>query len=780
MSDSEPRRRETIDSIDRVAERHFYDYLGVVLRRIYAAIAAFVVVSGLYIYGNVYAKVSIYEAQAMLRVKRPEGKAGSIQFFSLSFSDIPAEIQVIKSRLLATRVVERLGMHWEALPGPNQPKFKFEQLRTPRELKELLFELTSPTTFMVRNAEGTKLTSGKVGEVVTEGPFQIHVTEASGEPGQVLRLRAGSPEKKADLIRRGLAVTETQARSNVLRLLFRSPNRALAARVPNEFAQVYIDWCIEQQSEEAGLSLDFIEKTLDETRRSLDIAEGGFRAFQAEKGVLSVDAAAQGKVTVIAENEQEREARVLARRQLSVARASLELAMKEGSRSPAGPAGHPIADRIAAQLGEAEFELETKSAELLPTHPDLKALRDKKSTLQRQLLRAYEDEDTLLGDQIAAFDARLKALRGELKLLPEAEREFIRLSREAKYIGDTYTFLLQKREEAKIAKAATVSRVNLLELAVPPTVPVSPDKPKGVVTGLLIALVVAIGFAFLVDYLDDSVRDPERVSKDLDLPLLGMVPWFPRQKGTESPLVSVADPTSISSEAFRTIRTNVQFAGLGGASKLLVVTSPLPNEGKSTIAANLAVAFARTGNKVLLVGCDLRKPTLHELFPLPRSPGLSEVLVSAAQIEAAIRPSGIEHLDVLLAGTTPPNPLELLESPRAQELFTAFRQTYDTIILDAPPVLPVADATVLCKVSDLVLLVLGVGLSPRKATERMAENLRRAGARLAGYVFNDPRKRFQSLGQRYGYRGYAYGYYYYASSYGPAPQKKPEAPPKHG
>jgi tyrosine-protein kinase Etk/Wzc len=355
------------------------------------------------------------------------------------------------------------------------------------------------------------------------------------------------------------------------------------------------------------------------------------------------------------------------------------------------------------------------------------------------------------------------------------------LTRRSTVNADIYIFMLQKHEEARLARAATISSVNIIDPSIVPDRPIKPQKAKNLLLGLIVGCMAGIGLAFLLEYLDDSIKDGELAKREVGLPLLSVIPYigFDRKSKTDMALaepnsnrrvlIAQFKPKSAAAEAFRSLRTALHFSSLGREKKVLLVTSAFPSEGKTTISGNLAVTLAQTGNRVLLVGCDLRKPTLQDMFGNKDSLGLTDVLVGDAKVEDVITPTGLFQLDFLPSGGVPPNPAELLDSPQMKNLIKDLRHQYDIILLDAPPVLAVTDAMILTSLAEQVVWVLQVGGVSIKAARRVKEIMDGIKAPLVGFVLNDKNQegqgyygnygRYGTYG-RYGY-GYGYGYGYY-------------------
>lgn len=246
----------------------------------------------------------------------------------------------------------------------------------------------------------------------------------------------------------------------------------------------------------------------------------------------------------------------------------------------------------------------------------------------------------------------------------------------------------------------------------------------------------SIGLAFFFEYLDNRVKTPDEIKAYLGLPFLGMVPQVSsKEMRGEVPLVMNGVPPPFA-EAFRTIRTNVLFSSAEDGCRMLVVTSTGPGEGKTVTASNLAVGLAQAGQRVLLVDADLRHPDVHGLFGQKAEPGLSNLLVGSAKASEAVRKTSVSGLWILPAGRVPPNPTELLGSPRFKEFLGTLGDHFDWVLLDTPPVLVAADASVVAHVATGVLFVVGADMPARPAAQSALEQLQAARARLVGAVLN--------------------------------------------
>ena len=371
-------------------------------------------------------------------------------------------------------------------------------------------------------------------------------------------------------------------------------------------------------------------------------------------------------------------------------------------------------------------------------------------------------------EESADIESALVPLRARAA---ELQRQLDELTAENGRTATTDPVLINRRQSLSNDLEAVQSQIDNLELAkqarsggarilVPAETPVSPIKPaprRTAAVALVVGLILGVGLAFLREYLDDSIKDKDDVERALPgLSVLGLIPAIKDWKDAQRPMiVSATDPKSPAAEAYRSLRTSIQFLGLDRPMRVIQVTSPASTEGKTTTLANLGVTLAQAGQRVVLVDCDLRRPRLHEFFGLDNEVGFTSVLLGDAPLSAALKAApGMERVAVMTAGPLPPNPSELLASPRATEVLTSLQGAADIVLVDSPPMLPVTDAAVLSSRVDGMILVANARKTTGKNLERAYELLRQVEAPLIGAVLNGTR----SDGGEYHYH-YAYTYY---------------------
>lgn len=361
--------------------------------------------------------------------------------------------------------------------------------------------------------------------------------------------------------------------------------------------------------------------------------------------------------------------------------------------------------------------------------------------------------------QIGAADARIDLLDQELTRAVAARREQVRLSQSDERQTLLAQLVDQRSQLSQLEAAANVERggAQLLSPAKVPGVAFDPNIKRSGVLALVLGMMLGVALTLLLDYLDNRVRGEEdlrRVSGNLAV--VGLVPTLPGWRNRKAThVISVEEPTSSVAEAYRALRTSIQFLGLDRALRTLQITSPVSGEGKTTTVVNLAVALARAGQRVVLVDCDLRRPRVHQFLGLDPAIGFTSVLLGDATLSDALQVvPDIDGLRVLPAGPVPPNPSELLSGRRTIEILATLQADADVVLIDSPPVLPVSDATALSTRVDGTLMVVNANSTTRKQLVRSLELLRQVEAVVVGIVLN------RASSKRWGYDAYGYRYGY--------------------
>ncbi|GAB2683776.1 tyrosine-protein kinase domain-containing protein [Thalassiella azotivora] len=323
-------------------------------------------------------------------------------------------------------------------------------------------------------------------------------------------------------------------------------------------------------------------------------------------------------------------------------------------------------------------------------------------------------------------------------------------ARVANAVGASFTAVVAELEQPS-AEGGSPVRISTIEPATAPERPASPNVPRNLGLGLVLGLVLGVGAALLRETLDTSVVDEDDVSALTEASVLGGIAFDPDVP--KRPLVVQGDPGEIRSEAFRQIRTNLQFIDAADHPRAIVVTSSIPGEGKTSTAVNLAITMAAAGSRICLVEGDLRRPKVSDYMGMERAAGLTTVLIGQADLADVLQPWGDGNLQVLAAGQLPPNPSELLGSAAMERLIGQLTASFDVVLIDAPPLLPVTDAAVLSKLADGALLIVGSQRIHRDQLTRALSHLENVDARLLGVVLNLLPAKRRAAGYYYGYAG---------------------------
>lgn len=363
--------------------------------------------------------------------------------------------------------------------------------------------------------------------------------------------------------------------------------------------------------------------------------------------------------------------------------------------------------------------------------------------LQNQALQAsrYAASKENLQRELAAIQAEMEKTRAQLDALgdpstPESLAERQRLEALLAQYRSSYATLLQSYEDVRLAEARTTDNVYIAEAATPNPSPVAPRTELNTLLAAILGAMLATGLVIALEALDDSVKSGEQATRVTRLPVIGAVGII-KGRNRAGKLITVQNPRSPVAESFRLLRTNIEFAEINAPVRTLMVTSSGPEEGKSTTAANLAIALAHAGKRVILVDADLRRPSLHRFFRKANTRGLTTALLTPRRsVTASLVDSDVPGLKLMFSGPLPPNPAELLGSERMKELLEALQTHADIIVLDTPPFLALADTHLLARMCDAAVIVVDVGRTKVQALETAVEQLRQSGVRILGLVLN--------------------------------------------
>lgn len=565
-----------------------------------------------------------------------------------------------------------------------------------------------------------------------------------------------------------------ESRVSLIKIEDSDPTRA--ALLANEVAQAYIDEVLSQKlklTENASKWLDERRDSLSDSARASELA-----LFNYRKGADMLSASIDDRASMVSQKLQATSS-ALTEVQLKIAGYKARVSAIRAVQATQGAEDRLWAEALPAarenqmltKYKDRVITLRVECTDLatryLDDHPKLLECREKQATAEKEFARelsnlvvsteaelkeAQEKEKNLK----SLFDqARVEAFEVEKKKL-----ELDQLKSEADSDKRQYDVVFKRLKDIELSGMLRTSNVRVLDAARPVMAPIRPNVPQGVLMGVIAGLVLGLGLALLLELLDSSVTSQLDVEERLGLTFLGFLPSIPETEKGSRDLHIHREPKSLIAECTRAIRTNLLFMSPDRPFKRVIVTSSGPQEGKSTTAINLGIAMAQSGNRVLVVDTDMRRPRLHKAFGVSNELGVSSVVVGEGKLEDAIKTTDVPGLFVMPCGPVPPNPAELLHTQAFGDILNKLGERFDRVILDTPPVGAVADAVVLSTQVDGVVVVLKAGQTNRDLAKRTVRALRDVKANIYGAVLNDVNLESSKYGDYY----YGYSYRYYGDS----------------
>ncbi|HEX2719088.1 MAG TPA: polysaccharide biosynthesis tyrosine autokinase [Gemmatimonadaceae bacterium] len=742
-----------------------------ILRRRWAvvlAIFALVVAVGAW---RTWRQPHIYQASATVRFQQAQppmsgmGAATPARIYGID--PLQSEQMLIRSKSVAELAAAQIGFRLQLL-APNRMRgaiFGDSLPMIDANARNGEYRLTfAPDGYELRQA-GAVLGRARYGDRLNAAGISLVVPERPALREDLASFLIIPLSNAADQLRAGL-FTRVIPQTDVVEITYQGPDPVVVRDAANSVAAAYAEFSSDLQTTQARTKTRFIERSLAERRLELESAQQRLQGFKERNQTPDVPS----EMTALAENiqhlESERRSAIVEQNtyQQLLGKLSQADTVDQDLRRLAGTDAI-TKNSYVASLYTRWFDLLKSREEMMatgrgPSHPDVQA-QDKliartKGDLQ-EASRLYLDG---IASRLKSFDQTIAELRHQSERFPPLESEQARLTADVRTIQTTYDNLQREYQMAKIAESADGATVRLVDKAQLPTFAISPNRRRAVQFAMILGLLLGIAAAVGLEKIDDSVKSSDELPNRFQLPVLGQIPAIRaagREEGTPlSRLVTHVDPRSVVAEAYRSLRTNIAFSRAQARIRTLVLTSPGPADGKSTTVANLAITFAQQGQKTLLVDADLRRAVLDKTFGVPRTPGLTEVVVGVAALDDAVHPTSVENLFVMGSGQLPPNPSELLGSVGMRDVLDAARERFDVILFDSPPLLAVTDAAVLSTMVEGSILVVRMGSTSREAVRRAAAHLRAVNSRVLGAVLNDIDLNAGSYYGGYGYYAYAY------------------------
>jgi len=670
----------------------------------------------------------IYRASTVLQIERESTKV--MEFEEIKANDsrgadfYQTQYELLKSRSLAERVVEQLGLVRQ--PNPTARKDK--------SLIEWFFELLD----------------GSQSQATVSS---LAMKEVSLDEIRISQARA---------LLSGLVV-EPVRNSRLVRVSFDSPDPQKAALVANAIAQNFINLNMERKFEATSYAKSFLEDRISQVKERLEQTEKAMLEYARDNGIVNLGGTIGG-TTVSRNLEGFNEALSAAKQE----RIKAESLYRQLQSTYSGDLPQLLESSIIKSLRENKVKLESEYQDKLstyrPGHPSMLELNARILEIDTQIIK----ERKVISESIrASYEAvkahefmiseQFNAAKADVIQLQTSEIQYNILKREADTNRTLYDGLLQRYRELGVVGTVGNNNITVVDRAEVPKAYYKPNLELNLLIALLIGLAGGIGLAFLFEHLDDSFKRAKDIEDLLGLPVFGLIPDSEEMKnGATIVDVSLDNPKASIVEAYRSVRTALQFSGENGAPKVMAISSSEKGESKTTSSVALGIQFAQFGSRVLIIDADLRNPTLHKVFGGSNQLGLTNVLAGGESPVEVTNNTPVSNLYFMASGPLPPNPAELLSGHKMLELIELARTKFDYVIIDSPPILGLADVIVIAKLADAVLLQIRSGSTHRAAVQQALKRLANVRIRPLGCILTRVRHNMNGYGYEYDYY-YSYG-----------------------
>jgi polysaccharide biosynthesis transport protein len=720
--------------LETVPEVHLLDRLAVVFKHLRLIAAVFAIVVSLAMLES-YSATPLYRSQARIVIQDERSTAiGTLNSNDPAYWQDPepyfnTQYRILQSRGLARRVIK-------LIPPP---------------------PVTLPTAF----ARTVALPRQLVNRWRAQPPSESEAPPKDETAGESAAIGA---------FLGGLEIAPVKG-TRLVEIIYSSPDPAYAALAANTVAQEYVQQNLDSKLQNTNSTLDWLKGELDKQRQKVEAAERATANYQEGQNAMSLD----DRQNIVIDRLKSLNDAVTKAKTTRLQKEALHRQIGDLTPDSAGVDTFPglaqnttiqeIRQQLAQLTGEKARLLQTRTA----NHPDVAKVN---AAIESANVRLRSETGKVLDSIGNDYRTALAEERSLSASLEEQKRQAIDLNRkninysilqrEAEGERHVYNALLQQEKEMRVISNSRANNVQLMDAAEVPGGPYTPNHGRDWLMALVLGLALGVAFAYTIEYLDDTLKIPDDITRRLKLPLLGLVPAV---SGSRVPMLLNPVPHDFG-EAFRSLRTSLVFTNGTDGNRMIAVTSSQPLEGKTTTACNLAVALALGGARVMLIDADMRRPGLHRTMGLRNDVGLSHVLTGQGRIRDAVQRTSDPNLYVMTAGRTPPNPSELLSSARMKHLIANLKTSpFDWVIIDTPPVLAVTDAVIVAPYVAGLVFVVGSEMTRRAHAERAIEMIQSGKPNIIGAVLN----RVDLNRNKYYYSRY-YGYHYknYYGSEAPA------------
>ncbi len=706
-------------------------YWYVILKRMWTIVLVFVVVFTL-VAVYTFKQPRVYEARASLIIdlSTPQVLGQEVQqVVELSAADywnsdqyFETQYAIIKSRMVAEKVVEKLGL------ADDLVFLGLDKVEDEQELAERL-KAIDPVDHLVML---TEIDPALQSRIVT------------------IKVRHNDPE--------------------------------MASKLTNAIAEAYQLQNIERSKESTYGAYDWLTTQYQEIKDKLEASDQALYDFKRTNNMLSTSLADRQNITSQRLLDLNAQLTRVQTERITVGAEVAEINKLRGGARTSAPITQVIDNPLIQSLRTKHTELRTREAELggryLDQHPEVVAVRKQIALVEaeldkevRNILDSSQKRLSMVQSTEGQLTGEIVHLKDEALELNQKELEYTRLEREKETNARLYDLVMKRLKETDISRLLQNNNIRLLDRALVPESPVMPRVPLNLLIGVVLGLVAGVALAFLREVLDNTVKTQEDIEQLLGMTFLGVIPTIKEvkagpDKGQLLPEGELRDlhvhefPKSSVAECCRTIRTNILFMSPGKQMNRLLVTSAGPREGKTVTAVNIATVISQSNSRVLVVDTDMRRPRVHRIFGMQNDVGLSNLIIGEIDYDGAIKRTPVPNLDVLLCGPIPPNPAELMHTDRFHDILRDLDARYDWVIFDSPPTIAVTDSMILSNLVDGVLLVVKGGQTTKELVRRAKDKLAGVNAPILGCILNDVDLGDRQYGNYYYYYYRRYGQYY--------------------
>ncbi len=714
-------------------EVHLRDYLDVIFRRKWL-IVSFLMLTFISTLILTLASPKIYKASSSIEISPQNQKI--TKFEEVMGTEVrvqefyQTQVDLLQNSALAWRVIEKLDLTenpivLETLYGNENPNV----------ISIIKGWFKNFIKTLITSSEEAKKTQSDIPEEVIKQQNLLEFVENNLEV---------SPKRNSMLIS----------------ISFTSPDRYLSQNVVNGFAEEFVRWNMDKKLEASRLARDFLMKQIDRAKIHLEKAEEDLNKFGKQAGIVSLD---------VKLNSIYRQLEAL---NSALAEAEADLIGKESVYNQAvldGPSHlpqvmeSPVIAGLKAEYARLQSEYEDLAVTFHDEYPTVKALKTKMNSIgerieieEKKIFLSIENKYKVALKKMKTMRERADQQKQIALDLNERATQYKIMDREVETNKGIYQSLLERTKEIESMVGVSSSNIHIVNQAMLPLKPFKPKVKLNLLLALVVGLMGGIGLVFFLEYFSDTIANPNEISDRFQIPILGVAP-LSKFDGFPVEQAFVNDPRSPFAEAVRSTKMSIQLAGTADQARSFLMTSTKPSEGKTTMAANLALAFAGSGEKVILIDADMRKPKLHEFFEnygVAGSPGLSRFLAGVGS-KGLVCQNGMDNLCFIPAGPVPPNPVELLASDRFALLIETLTQRFDRVIVDGPPCLGFADSMVLSRHVGGVVLVSSIGETTRDAIRHFKKSILVSQGKILGCIVNKV-----NVSKHFGYKSY-YSYHQY-------------------